>query len=72
MENNKIKNRNSKAKINANNKYVKNTYVQLPIRVVKGKKEVIQSHAETMGESLNKFVNRAIDEAIINDKANNQ
>lgn len=34
----------------------------------KGQKEVVQAHAVAMGESLNAFINRAIDEAIERDK----
>ena len=36
-------------------------------RVPKGKKAELQAHATTKGESLNKFVNRAIDETIQRD-----
>ena len=34
------------------------------IRMPKGKKEQIKTFAESKGESLNGFVNRAIDEAM--------
>lgn len=34
------------------------------IRMPKGKKEQIKAFAESKGESLNGFVNRAIDEAM--------
>lgn len=43
------------------NKYVKNNYDRLGIIVPKGKKETIKSHAESRGESVNGFINRAID-----------
>ena len=33
----------------------------------KGKKEIIKNHAQAKGESINSFINRAIDEAIDND-----
>ena len=33
----------------------------------KGKKEIVQAHAESKGESVNAFINRAIDEAIERD-----
>lgn len=44
------------------------TYDNLTIRVPKGKKEQIQAHADTKGESLNGFVNRAINETMERDK----
>ena len=51
------------------NRYNAKAYDQLPIRVTKGKKTDLQTHAAMMGESLNRFVNRAIDEALERDKA---
>ena len=35
----------------------------------KGRKDIIKAHAEQRGESLNGFVNRAIDEAMERDAA---
>lgn len=57
----------SEARKRANEKYVKNTYDELKVRVPKGKKEAIKEHAEKQNESLNSFVNRAIDQAIEQD-----
>ena len=37
-------------------------------RVPKGSKEVIQLHAESQGESLSAFLNRAVKETIERDK----
>ena len=48
--------------------YRKTKYEDLRIRVPKGKKEVIKKHVESTGESLNTFVNMAIDEKILRDK----
>ena len=48
--------------------YRKTKYEDLRIRVPKGKKEVIKKHVESTGESLNTFVNIAIDEKILRDK----
>jgi len=39
-------------------------YDRMEITVPKGKKEFLQAHSKNMGESLNGFVNRAIDEAV--------
>ena len=36
--------------------------------VEKGKKDIIKAHAETIGESVNAFINRAIVEAMERDK----
>ncbi len=43
-------------------------YDRIEITVKKGQKESIKQHAESKGESLNKFINRAIGETIKNDK----
>ena len=44
-------------------------YDKIKTRVSKGKKEVIREHATKNGESLNGFINRAIDETMERDKA---
>ena len=49
------------------NKYVKNNYDRIEIKVKKGGKENITGHAEKRGESVNKFICRAIDEAMSRD-----
>ena len=48
--------------------YRKTKYEDLRIRVPKGKKEIIKEYAKFTGESLNSFVNNAIDEKIKRDK----
>ena len=48
--------------------YNKAKYEDLRVRVPKGKKEVIQEHAQSQGKSLNGFINEAIDEKIHRDK----
>lgn len=48
-------------------KYNKEKYEDLRVRVPKGKKEKVKAHAESMDGSLNKFINRAIDETIERD-----
>lgn len=60
----------SKAQQKAVHKYVKNNYDRIELTVPKGKKEQIKAHAEKQGDSLNKFVNRAIDEAMERDNRN--
>ena len=58
----------SKAQKRAINKYNKNHYDNINIRVPKGKRENISVHANKYDGSLNKFVNRAISETMERDK----
>ncbi len=58
----------SKAQKNATKKYVKNHYDRIDMRVPKGKREKIAAHAKEHDGSLNKFLNRAVDEAMERDK----
>lgn len=37
-------------------------YEEIKIRVPKGKKDKIKAHADCMGESVNSYINRLIDE----------
>lgn len=48
--------------------YRKTKYEDLRIRVPIGKKDKIKEYVKTTGESLNSFVNNAIDEKIERDK----
>lgn len=57
----------SEARQRANAKYNKKTYDRLEMKVPKGKKADIINHAEKQGESLNKFLNRAVENQIIID-----
>ena len=50
-------------------KYNKVKYEDLRVRVPKGRKEIIQSHAEARSESVNGFINRAITETMERDNA---
>lgn len=60
-------NKNSKARIEANNRYNAKAYDRINVAVPKGRKDIIKAHAEKNGESVNGFVNRAIDETIQRD-----
>ena len=51
----------SKANQRAVNKYVKNNYDRINVTMPKGKKDTVQAHAAAQGESVNGFINRAID-----------
>lgn len=50
------------------NKYNAKAYDRINLTMPKGKKEIIQSHAEELGESTNAFINRAIEETMKRDK----
>lgn len=53
-----------KASTKAKNKYNAANYERIALVVPKGKKETIKAHAEKNSESLNGFINRAIDETM--------
>ena len=57
----------SKAQQKAVNKYISNNYDRINLPVPKGKKADISKHADKYGESLNSFINRAIDERMERD-----
>ncbi len=51
----------TKAQQRAVNKYMAANYDRINVTVPKGKKDVIRAHADSRGESVNAFINRAID-----------
>lgn len=55
--------RKAVAKFNAAN------YDRIELRVDKGQKDALKAHAESRGETLNGFVNRAIQETLERDNA---
>lgn len=58
----------SKAQQKATNKWIASAYDRINLTVPKGKKDTIKAHAEGKGESVNAFINRAIDETLRRDK----
>lgn len=50
------------------NKYVKANYDRINVTMPKGKKDVLKEHAESRGESVNSFINRAINNQIERDR----
>lgn len=48
-------------------KYNAANYDRIELRVDKGRKDIIKAHAECRGESVNGFINRAIEEAMERD-----
>ncbi|MBR4544948.1 MAG: Arc family DNA-binding protein [Oscillibacter sp.] len=59
----------SKAQQKAVSKYMKENYDMYQIRMPKGKKETIQTAAAAIGQSVNAYINQAIDERMNRDSA---
>lgn len=57
----------TKAHLEGNKRYL-DKLDEIKIRMEKGKKEAIKTHAEKKGESVNSFINRAINETIEREK----
>lgn len=57
-----------KASTRAQNKYINKAYDRINLTVPKGKKEIIKDHADSKGESVNSFINKAIDEKMERDQ----
>lgn len=55
-------NKNSKARIAANNRYNAKAYDRINIAVPKGKKDEIKAAADQEGKSVNAYIIEAIDE----------
>lgn len=54
----------SKAQQASVNKYVKANYDRINVTMPKGRKDEIKAHASARGESVNAFINRAIEETM--------
>ena len=54
----------SESQLRATAKYNLENYDRIELRLPKGKKDIVKKHAKKQGESLNAFVNRAIDTVI--------
>ena len=50
------------------NNWQKENVDRVNLTMPKGKKDTIKAHAEAQGESVNGFINRAIDEAMERDQ----
>lgn len=59
----------SEAQRKAVAKYNAANYDRIELRIEKGQKQALKEHAESRGETLNGFVNRAIREAVERDTA---
>lgn len=62
----------SEAQRKAVAKYNAANYDRIELRIEKGQKQALKDHAEARGETLNGFVNRAIQEAVERDNAAGQ
>lgn len=49
------------------NRYIAKAYDRINLTVPKGQKEIIKTHAESRGESVNAFLNRAAQETMERD-----
>ena len=59
----------TEAQKKANAKYIAKAYDRIELKVKKGCKDLIKAHAESKGESINGFVNRAINETMEREKS---
>ena len=59
----------SKAQQKAVTKYMRENYDEIKVRSPKGAKDRIRAHAESRGESVNAFINRAIEETMERDSS---
>ena len=57
-----------KAQQRATNKYIAKAYDRVNLTLPKGRKDEVKAHAEQHGESLNGFIQRAIEETMIRDQ----
>lgn len=57
----------TEAQAKAHKKYME-TVATIQVRTTADQRELIKAHAEAQGESVNGFINRAIDEQIERDK----
>ena len=48
-------------------RYIAKAYDRINLTVPKGKKDTIKAHAESHGQSVNSFINEAIDEKMERD-----
>lgn len=58
-----------KSSTKAHNKYIAKAYDRVNLTMPKGKKDTVQAHAAACGESVNGFINRAIDSQMERDGA---
>lgn len=57
-----------KTSAKSKNEWIAKAYDRINLTVDKGQKDVIKAHAESRGESVNAFINRAIENQMKQDK----
>ena len=57
-----------KTSAKSKNDWIAKAYDRINLTLPKGQKDIIKSHAEGRGESVNAFINRAIDNQMERDK----
>ena len=57
----------NEAQLKACKKYITGKLDEVRFRVPKGEREILKKHAEKMGESVNKFIYRAVKETMERD-----
>lgn len=58
----------AKTSAKVKNRYNDKAYDRINLTVPKGQKDIIKAHAESQGESVNGFIQRAINTTMKNDK----
>lgn len=56
-----------KTSAKSKNTWIAKNYDRINLTVAKGKKDIIQTHAEKQGKSVNRFINEAVDEKMERD-----
>ena len=62
----------SKAQQKAVNKYMAANYDRINLTIPKGQRDIIKAHADSLGESINAFIGRAITETMERDTGGQQ
>lgn len=57
-----------KTSAKSKNDWIVKAYDRINLTLPKGQKDIIKAHAESQGESVNAFINRAIDNQMKRDK----
>ena len=64
--------KNKEKAIAYNNEFIAKSYDRVNLTIPKGEKDIIKTHAQARGESVNGFIKRAIAEAIERDNSKNE
>lgn len=59
----------SKAQQKAQNRWIASAYDRINLTVEKGRKDIIKAFADAQGESVNGFINRAVNAAMSGEQA---